>query len=195
MSKGLSGKADWHKFFEFNCAKNETKCKLCEKVFSQCNESNLKRHLNSVHKDEATKSKASVKRQLPPDEDSVAAKKRKLTKSTFIQYALSTLVIELRPFCIFDSKSFIRGLIYDNEVKFGVTMNPENMKQYMKLCAEEMRAIIVQETRGNYISVKADVATRQHRSFLGINIQFFSLLKKRIVLRTIGNNLVEKNHE
>lgn len=84
---------------------------------------------------------------------------------------------------IFDSNRMRRlMMIYDSS--FDLTSNSDNVELHMHGYYERLTTSIKEELNGGLISIKFDLASRRHRSVLGITIQY--IRKWKIVIRTIA---------
>lgn len=185
----LNGKESWHAYFVYDVVKNETKCKLCNNQnFVGCLAFNLKRHLILKHPAESNQNNVVIpkRKSLNNVTAGTSAKKRKLmTRGNFIQSCVELIVKNMIPYRLFREDHF-RLLINIHEVKYKITMNPFNIKKFVERTFECLKKLITSETKGRMVGIKADVATRMSRSVLGINIQYYSLWEKQIVVRTLG---------
>lgn len=64
--------------------------------------------------------------------------------------------------------------------KFGMNCSAETMTALIKSYAAKVRDDLRQQLRGKYLSLKYDIATRRHRSILGISAQYLSLEEGKI---------------
>ena len=57
--------------------------------------------------------------------------------------------------------------------KLGVSVSRESIRRYVLDAANKMRESLINDLKGKLVFIKMDAATRQLRSFLGINVQYF----------------------
>lgn len=78
---------------------------------------------------------------------------------------------------------------------FGINLNDKNhpeIKKYIKSVAADIRELIMQEARDKYISIMADTATKNGKSFFGISMQFRT--DSKTLIRSIGMQLLNKSN-
>lgn len=184
--------------FHFKYIENEKKseCRHCNRKYEGKNASNLKRHLNQFHKNYASDTNMIYTKRKrighENDEQEVPTKKfKKLTNQELAQICVEFTTVNLLPYNFFSSSS-LKKLILGTGCS--LTINPQNVKNLVDFSAQKIRESIATEIKDKMISLKVDMASRLGRSILGINIQFFSLIEKRIVIRTIGMIEMKRKH-
>lgn len=206
-------------YFLYDATNKTSQCKVegCkEKPFSGSHSSNLERHLERKHPDEFKKLKK-IKENRPAAPLSAtkvhsALLKDNLKVDTFFKSELpkvSTSLAELksacvemvtvngRPFTAIDDSGFRKILdpilnAVNSLNRTKDTISAANIKSLIPTKCEEFKNQIIEETTGIMISLKVDAATRLHRSFLGINIQFLKLGK--IEIRTLAVRELKERH-
>lgn len=63
-------------------------------------------------------------------------------------------------------------------------MNKENVKKLVHLAAEHMRKKMIEEFSNRVIHIKTDLATRNRRSLMGVNVQYCD--KGKITVRSLS---------
>lgn len=183
--------------FKFNEQENKCICRHCNKNFEGKNDSNLKRHLMEIHPSHANDTNIQYNRRKRTstndvDEDEVPAKKfKKLKNEDIIQICVEFVTKHLLPYNFF-SFSPLKKLMQGTGTN--MTINPKVVKGFVDFSAQKIKEIIQNEVKNQMISLKVDLATRLGRSILGINIQFFSMIENKVVIRTIGMIEITKKH-
>lgn len=96
------------------------------------------------------------------------------------------------PLTLFDDENF-KDLIAIHEDGVKVTINSTNVKYFIEKTSDSIKNIIHNEVKDKLFSVQFDTASRHGRSFLGVNIQYFSIIERKIVVRTLG--VIELNEK
>lgn len=60
-----------------------------------------------------------------------------------------------------------------------LTMNAKNIKPYISHIADGIRQKLKIELNNRFISVMTDIATKNHRAVLGINVQYHTILREK----------------
>lgn len=96
------------------------------------------------------------------------------------------------PLTFFDDENFKEILaIHEDGAK--ITINSTNIKNYIEKTSDNIKSIIHNEVKDKLFSIQFDTASRHGRSFLGINIQYYSKIERKIVVRTLG--VIELNEK
>jgi hypothetical protein len=182
-------------FFDFDAASNQTKCRLCtkEKKFIGCHIYNLKRHLIKSHPAQAGEYQVEVKKRKVESDSSAQQKSRILSRPEYISHCVRLAVITLVTFAYFDVQDF-RDLTNIHASKAGITITSANIGFFIALSAKFVRDSISQEIKHRMVSVKLDIASKNNRSMLGVNIQFYCKARKRITIRSLGCLELMRSH-
>ena len=73
------------------------------------------------------------------------------------------------PLSIFESQGFFT-LNGESAQKLGVSLSRESIRKFVIDVANQMKDSLKNDLKGKLIFVKMDCATRQLRSFLGVNV-------------------------
>lgn len=137
---------------------------------------NLKRHLKTNHPEifkiiEGTKN------------NHFEIKRLKL-----IQSCVELVTVNGRPFSLLDDSGFqnsIQSVLTElEEAGCKLTVNSSTIGSYIERVGNLIREKITNDLKNRLINVMADIATKHHRSFLAINVQYYN--EGKIILRTIG---------
>ena len=155
--------------------------------------SNLKRHLERCHDEVWKRVKLADE-----DESRLRSKKKKLisarqptisshftplsitisiNKGKFIQEIVQ-MVMSGVPLSIFESQGFFT-LNGETAQKLGVSLSRESIRKFVIDATNQMNDSLKNDLKGKLIFVKLDCATRQLRSFFGINVQYYTERKKQ----------------
>lgn len=150
----------------------------CKKpvTVSKSNKShNLKRHLQTIHKELYEK----LFLNLPT---------HKVQRLKLIQSCAEMVTVNGRPLIALEDtgyqKSIAFQLNYLAQNGCPLTVNSRNIKPYIERIADAVREKIKTELSNRLLSVMADIATKNHRAVLAINVQYYS--EGQIILRQIG---------
>lgn len=69
----------------------------------------------------------------------------------------------------------------------------ERVKQLVTEKADQIRKKIIDETKGRFVSLMVDIATRHNRSILGVNIRYMNS-SGQFVIRTVGMHPLRMSH-
>lgn len=101
-----------------------------------------------------------------------------------------------RPFSLLDDSGFrkiVDPIVQElNKSKQTVAINPENIRDLVKMKAAAIRTSISQDLQGKLVSMKIDGATRLDRSIMGVNVQFIS--NGVIEIRTLALTELHEKH-
>ena len=78
--------------------------------------------------------------------------------------------------------------------KLAVSISRESIRRYVVDAANKMRESLINDLKGKLLFIKMDSATRQFRSFLGINIQYYDKNKDKSVVKMLACANTEKRH-
>ena len=78
--------------------------------------------------------------------------------------------------------------------KLGLSISRESIRRYVVDAANKMRESLINDLKGKLLFIKMDSATRQFRSFLGINIQYYDKNKDKSVVKVLACANTEKRH-
>jgi hypothetical protein len=176
----------------------KTLCHHCNNKYEGKNIYNLKRHLTEHHKEQAKDTNVTYREKRPaPDStlpDAPEPKKvKKLIASDFIRSSVELVVINLLPYSVFSMDGF-KELIHNHQVVTGITMNYCNAQKYVHQTAQSIKEKIKMEIKERMLGLKVDIASRLGRSVLGVNVQFYSSIENKIVIRTLGMIEMHKKH-
>lgn len=150
----------------------------CKKVVtvSRSNKShNLKRHLQTIHKELYEK----LFLNLPT---------HKVQRLKLIQSCVEMVTVNGRPLIALEDTGFQKSIAFQlnylAQNGCPLTVNSRNIKPYIEQFADAVREKMKTELSNRLLSVTADIATKNHRAVLGINVQYYS--EGQIILRTIG---------
>lgn len=150
------------------------------------------------HPSEATDFECTIKkRRLKPEAENselIEVKKaRKLEKGRYVKHCMELIVFNLYPISLLNAPAF-RNLTKIHADASNFVMNSSNAMLYLSAAAESVRMKISVEVDGILISIKLDEASRYDRSILGVNAQFFSKTKQKIIIRCLGMIELKKSH-
>ena len=69
--------------------------------------------------------------------------------------------------------------------KLGVSVSRKSIRRYVLDAAHKMRESLINELKGKLAFTKTEAATRQLRSFLGINIRYFDKNQGKSVVKML----------
>lgn len=186
--------AGWKQIFIYDESSNKTKCSECNKLLIGKHEQNWKRHLNKYHQDIAMNCNAVIKKR--PAESELESPKKKhaiLSRGGYIKHCVALIVIHLLPLISMTWEPF-RELTNPFAKAAGFIMNAVNIVTFIAKSASAIRFKVKREIRYRMISLKLDVASRGGKSVLGVNIQYYNKLERKIVVRTLGMITLESRH-
>ena len=67
--------------------------------------------------------------------------------------------------------------------KLGVSLSREPIRRFVMNAVNRMRDALIKDLKGKLVYIKMDGATRQSRSFLGINVQYYNETRKKQLLK------------
>ena len=127
--------------------------------------------LGSKKKKLASASQLTIKSHFTPLLITISMNKEKFIRG-IVQMVMSGV-----PLSIFESQGFF---ILNGETaqKLGVSLSRESIRKFVIDAANQMKGSLKNDLKGKLIFVKMDCATRQLRSFFGINVQYYNEKKK-----------------
>lgn len=150
-------------------------CKKPVTVSKSNRSHNLKRHLQTIHKELYENLFLNL-----PNHESQRLK--------LIQSCVEIVTVNGRPLIALEDTGFQKSMEF--QLKYlaqngcPLTVNSKNIKPYIERIADAVRERIKTELSCRLLSVTADIATKNHRAVLGINVQYYS--EGKIILRTVG---------
>jgi len=141
------------------------------------------------------------------------SKKRKITSSSqstitshFTQFSVTTtmdketfirgvvqIVMSGVPISFFESPGFIT-LNGEMARKLKVSLSRESIRRFVMDAANRMSDALIKDLKGKLVYIKMDGATRQLRSFLGVNAQYYDETKGEAVVKTLACADTERKH-
>lgn len=87
---------------------------------------------------------------------------------------------------IFDDEDF-KGMIDCNNPELkSISVNSKNTVKLLKGSVKEVKNYIREELKNKFVYLKIDTASRMGRSFLAVNVQYYSVLINKIIIRTLA---------
>ena len=77
--------------------------------------------------------------------------------------------------------------------KLSVSLSRESIRRYVIDAANLARDALITKLKGKLVYIKIVGATRQLRSFLGINVQYYDKIESKAVVKTLTCADSEKN--
>lgn len=157
------------------------KCKLCNKDKSGKKKSNLVQHLSTAHKKEHDG-------YVLGEIDSIAAEELQLK---LLQCMVEKVTVNGRPFASLNDSGYVKSIEdkLDILAKAGFEIKLRDkkyvqIKKYISDISNKIRQKIKDEANGRHCSLMLDVATKNHKSILGINLRY--IIDDKILERCIG---------
>lgn len=150
-------------------------CNKAVNISKSNKSSNLKRHLQKYHKE--------LHKNLFVD-----LPEHEIQRLKLIQSCAELVTVNGRPLIALNDTGFQKSI--DFQLKYlakngcPLIVSSHNIKPYIGRIADAVREKIKMDLNNRLISVMADIATKNHRAVLGINVQYYS--EGQIILRTIG---------
>jgi hypothetical protein len=173
-------------------------CGLCDRSLEGTKLSNFKRHFCAKHPTQAAKlgvfieprpkkfySMSVESSQTATAVGSPLVKKTKISPGALVRRVLGFVINNNLSFRTLNDENF-RFLNNLNEEATGLTINSQTTERYMMKASAELKNDLIEEMENRLLSVKLDIATRNGRSYLGVNVQFYSYVEAKIVVRTIS---------
>lgn len=150
---------------------------------------NLERHLTTVHRMKFANAGPSISK------DEVTLKIRMSPATVFRSYVHS-LTLDGRPLAIVNDGG-MRMLLNPilkafDDAKTHLDLSIPNVKKYLTKYTQAVKDEISKEIANSIIHVKLDLASRQRKSILGINVQFMK--DGEIVVRTLSMMQTHSSH-
>lgn len=151
--------------------------------------SNLVQHLLMKHKEEYEEH---IANQIDP----IAAQEMQLK---LLQCMVEKVTINGRPFASLNDSGYIKSI--DDKLNalakagFGIKLNDKKYAQVKKLISEttnKIREFIKEEAKQQLISLMLDIATKNNKSILGINLRY--IIDGKMVERCIGMIPLDEQH-
>lgn len=164
-------------------------CKLCNEVKIGNKKSNLVQHLQLRHKDVYTEE---VFQQIDPN----SAKEMQLK---LLQCMVEKVTINGRPIASLNDSGYLKSI--DDKLRvlakvgFGIHLRDKKYTQIKKYISDTTSKIterVKTEAAGKRISLMLDIATKNHKSILGINLRY--IIDGSITERCIGMIPLEERH-
>lgn len=176
--------------FKYREEKNKSQCLLlkdgieCGRLLAGKRPSNLKRHVERCHKD--------YKKMIIENKCSDV-----ISLEELLNVCVEITTVNGRPFSIVNDSGFrnLLNILLAQIEKY--TGNKENItiprvqNQMRSICYETKKKII-DETKNQLISLQLDIATKNHRGILGVNIQYVK--DSKVVLRTLKMINLTRRH-
>lgn len=175
--------------FVRNLSKQKSVCilnkngKQCGTEISSTRPFNLKRHIKIVH---------------PDFNDTILENDiTDIVEEDILNVLAEIFTVNGRPFTMFKDSGFskmykmlIEQIERNSKQKIHVDIN--KIKDHIETTAQAMKEALKKEVKNKPISLMMDIATKNKRAILGINIQY--VVGKRIVLRTLGMIRLKESH-
>lgn len=167
-------RADPKEKLKFHCLLEP--CGKPEILVSVSNKSsNLKRHLQVHHK-------------LIYENKFLNSADFELQRLKLLQSCVELVTVNGRPLTALDDSGFQKSiefqLNYLAQNGCSLTVNSKTIRPYIERAGDAVRKKIKIDLKNRFISVMADVCTKNHRAVLGINAQYYS--DGKIQMRTLG---------
>lgn len=107
-----------------------------------------------------------------------------MDRDEFLNCCIGLVSKKNLPFRIFDDNDFFKKLIKPYEEKFETKINSKNIVNILADSSQQIKNVISRTIKNKMICLKIDVASRQDKHILGVNIQYIREFK--ICINTIG---------
>jgi hypothetical protein len=183
--------------FKLNEVTRKFDCNHCKSSLASDHSGNLKKHLkthpeiyqlvlDAEVKEAAERDRSKKARICDVDERS---KKREvnlyMSQKDLIDSLVELCTVNGRPLCIVED-SGLKQLISPLADSLGITVNRQNMRDFIRDTACDIRTEVAKELSGRIFYLKADSATRLHRSILGINCQYYCAKIQKLKIATLA---------
>lgn len=181
-----------------NSSKEKWFCKLTDCSASLSDKSCAIRHLRLNHRDIYNVIQSNKQSAKDSEVDRCSFDIRVKVDIKLIEEACVELITKnALPLCFVEYPAFEK-IIKPYEVAFEQQGTPfsitiEKMKLLIKERAERIQKQIIDETKGRYVFVMIDIASRLNRSILGVNIRYMNT-SGHFVIRTIGMKCLRLSH-
>lgn len=164
-------------------------CKICTKKISGQKKSNLVAHLFTVHREVHDENIS----------DRISSSAADEIQLKLIQCMVEQITINGRPIASLNDSGYVR-LIQDKlelleKCGRGINLRDKKytqIKEYISATSNKIKEKIKTEVKGRHISLMLDVATKNHKSILGINLRF--IIDEKIIERCIGMVPILERH-
>ena len=133
--------------------------------------------LRSKNKKLASASQPTINSHFTPLSITISMNKEKFIRG-IVQMVMSGVSLS-----IFENKRFF-ALNCETAQKLGVSLSRESIRKFVIDAANQMKDSFKNDLKGKLIFVKMDCTTRQLRSLLGINVQYYNERKKQTEIKT-----------
>lgn len=176
--------------FIYDKVKNKSNCllpkngKMCSSSLCGKKPSNLQRHVRLCHTDfvgNIIENRAEINIPL----------------EALLNICVEMITVDGRPFSIFNDSGFkkifdlLLQLIKQKEGK-SYHINKPKIISHLQSIRDEIKNKIIEESRQKLISIQLDIATRNKRAILGINMQYF--VDKKKAVRTLAMVPIQERH-
>lgn len=198
------------KNFIYDTETNTSTCTLCNKDFKGKKNFNLKRHFEGCSQN--LKKEKEINQSIA---GTVLSIRTNVTIRKILESCLSIVAVNGKPladlntsgfsrlfepviFCNFLKKLniFIKLFFYSqyaNALKIsGLSITHRNIHSYIRATADVIRTKISEEMKNELFCMMVDIATKNKKSILGVNIQ--CVINDEIVIRTISMDEITERH-
>lgn len=176
-------------FFDIVSEENQTyKCKRCNKNKSGKKKSNLVSHLQTCHKD--------IYDEHILNTDPIAAEDMQIK---LLQCMVEKVTLNGRPFASLNDSGYVKSIEDKLEVLtkagFEIKLRDKKylqIKKYISDTANKITQKIKAEANDRHISLMLDIASKNHKSILGINLRY--IIDDTIKERCIGMIELTERH-
>ena len=168
--------------------------------------SNLKRHLERFHAKKSKKVKQADEQDLKFKQKKLELNNQPLIASHFQPQSVTVamnkdkfiwgiiqLIMSGVALRFFESPGF-QTLNGEITRKLGVSISRESIRRYVVDAANKMRESLINDLKDKLLFIKMDSATRQFRSFLGINVQYYDKNKDKSEVKMLACANIAKRH-
>lgn len=177
-------------FYKIDSEKDQTYfCTLCNEVKSGKKRSNLVGHLLAMHRKEHDEK---VLEQISSD----TAREMQIQ---LLQCMVEKVTLNGRPFASLNDSGYVKSIKdkLDFLARRGLEIKLQDkkytqIKAYISSTANKIKEKIKAETNDRHVSLMLDIATKNHKSILGINVRY--IIGVKITERTIGMIPLTERH-
>lgn len=161
----------------------------CSKILSGKSKANLERHLIAVHRMKFSNDTP----KLPKDEITL---KIRMSPALVFRAYVHSLTLDGRPLASVNDGGMrllvnpILDAFRKNQLHLDLSI--PRVKSYLTKYTEAVKAAIRNEVKNKIVHVKLDLARRQRKSILGINVQYMSA--EKIAVRTLSMMQTNSSH-
>lgn len=173
---------------------NMFKCTFCDVKLTGDNATNMSRHLEKKHENEATKLKLKI---LHDTQNLNLQKQSQKICLSVSEKNLWDGCIEMAasgyPLSFITNNGF-KKIIAPMTKKLNISnqFNVPNLKLKIKECADAIKSEIIDDVKNKFVSLKVDGVTRHSKSLLGVNIQYIK--NGKIVVKTLAMKELTEKH-